>query len=137
MSTPIRLVEMILRGKKDQFNTVIKEYLNDRASVMMEQVYLEESKNILKLIEPIQEQLKEIVPEPVTTSVFVAESSYQLRDGGIGILTETQQDSVGKLYKSLNTDNRQRLVKLLSESQESFNRILNLAKIESTKNGNK
>ena len=137
MSTPIRLVEMILRGKKDQFNTVIKEYLNDRASVMMEQIYLEQSKNILKLIEPIQEQLKEIVPEPVTISVFVAESSYQLRDGGIGVLTETQQDSVGKLYKSLNTDNRQRLVKLLSESQESFNRILNLAKIESTKNGNK
>jgi hypothetical protein len=137
MSTSIRLVEMILRGKKDQFNTVIKEYLNDRASVMMEQIYLEQSKNILKLIEPIQEQLKEIVPEPVTISVFVAESSYQLRDGGIGVLTETQQDSVGKLYKSLNTDNRQRLVKLLSESQESFNRILNLAKIESTKNGNK
>ena len=54
MSTTIRLVEMILRGKQDQFNTVIKEYLNDRAAVMMEQIYLEQSKNILKLIEPIE-----------------------------------------------------------------------------------
>lgn len=190
MSTPNRLVQMILRGKPDQFTTVIKEYLNDRASVMMEQVYLEESKNILKLIEPIQSELNEarepnvqcmrcdakkhvntggyqwksgkskcscggsldqIPPEedkkvkadypaysgPGKQRDFTAESSYQLRDGAVGILTESQQDSVGKLYKSLNTDNRQRLVKLLSESQESFNRVLNLAKIESTKNGNK
>ena len=189
MSTSNRLVEMILRGKPDQFNTVIKEYLNDRASVMMEQVYLEESKNILKLIEPIQSELNEArepnvqcmrcdtkkhvntggyqwksgkskcscggswdeiaagenekkkpktnYPSPGEQRDFTAESSYQLRDGAVGILTESQQDSVGKLYKSLNTDNRQRLVKLLSESQESFNRILNLAKIESTKNGNK
>jgi len=141
MSTSNRLVEMILRGKPDQFNTVIKEYLNDRASVMMEQVYLEASKNILKLLEPIQNELNE-VKEPNVQSLgeqrdFTAESSYQLRDGAVGILNESQQDSVGKLYKSLNTDNRQRLVKLLSESQESFNRILNLAKIESTKNGNK
>jgi len=137
MSTPNRLVQMILRGKPDQFTTVIKEYLNDRASVMMEQVYLEESKNILKLIEPIQIQLESLKPEPVAMTQFAPESSYQLRDGAVGILTESQQDSVGKLYKSLNTDNRQRLVKLLSESQESFNRVLNLAKIESTKNGNK
>jgi len=137
MSTANRLVQMILRGKPDQFNTVIKEYLNDRASIMMEQVYLEESKNILKLLEPIQIQLESLKPEPIVMTQFVPENSYQLRDGAVGILTESQQDSVGKLYKSLNTDNRQRLVKLLSESQESFNRILNLAKIESTKNGNK
>jgi len=139
MSTTNRLVKMVLRGKPDQFNTIIKEYLNDRASIMMEQIYLEQGKNILKLLEPIQNQLNEsktslILP---TLSGFIPESSYQLRDGGIGVLTENQQESVGKLYKSLNNDNRQRLIKLLSESQESFNRILNLAKIESTKNGNK
>ena len=139
MSTTNRLVKMVLRGKPDQFNTIIKEYLNDRASIMMEQIYLEQGKNILKLLEPIQNELNEsktslILP---TLSEFIPESSYQLRDGGIGVLTENQQESVGKLYKSLNNDNRQRLVKLLSESQESFNRILNLAKIESTKNGNK
>ena len=135
MSTTIRLVEMILRGKQDQFNTVIKEYLNDRAAIMMEQIYLEQSKNILKLIEPIEEQLEEIHPEITTTSIFVAESSYQLRDGYVGTLDINQQKSVSKLYESLNNDNRQRLVKLLSESQESFNRVLNLAKIESNKNG--
>jgi len=139
MSTTNRLVNMVLRGKPDQFNTIIKEYLNDRASVVLEQVYLEQSKSILKLLEPIQDELNEskISLTLPTLSAFIPESSYQLRDGGIGILTENQQESVGKLYKSLNTDNRQRLVKLLSESQESFNRILNLAKIESTKNGNK
>ena len=137
MSTAQRLVQMILRGKPDQFNTIIKEYLNERASVMMEQVYLEESKNILETVKPIQAQLKSLKSEPVPVTQFIPENSYQLRDGAVGILTESQQDSVGKLYKSLNTDNRQRLVKLLSESQESFNRVLNLAKIESTKNGNK
>ena len=133
MSTAQRLVQMILRGKPDQFNTIIKEYLNERASVMMEQVYLEESKNILEIIKPIQAQLELSKPEQVPVTQFVPENSYQLRDGAVGILTETQQEAVGKLYKSLNTDNRQRLVKLLSESQESFNRVLNLAKIESKK----
>ena len=137
MSTAQRLVQMILRGKPDQFNTIIKEYLNERASVMMEQVYLEESKNILEIIKPIQTQLELQKPESVPVTQFIPENSYQLRDGAVGILNESQQESVGKLYKSLNTDNRQRLVKLLAESQESFNRILNLAKIESTKNGNK
>ena len=133
MSTAQRLVQMILRGKPDQFNTIIKEYLNERASVMMEQVYLEESKNILEIIKPIQTQLELSKPEPVPVTQFIPENSYQLRDGAVGILNEFQQESVGKLYKSLNTDNRQRLVKLLSESQESFNRVLNLAKIESKK----
>jgi hypothetical protein len=133
MSTAQRLVQMILRGKPDQFNTIIKEYLNERASVMMEQVYLEQSKNILEIIKPIQAQLELSKPEPVPVTQFIPENSYQLRDGAVGILNESQQESVGKLYKSLNTDNRQRLVKLLSESQESFNRVLNLAKIESKK----
>lgn len=133
MSTAQRLVQMILRGKPDQFNTIIKEYLNERASVMMEQVYLEESKNILEIIKPIQAQLELSKPELVPVTQFIPENSYQLRDGAVGILNETQQEAVGKLYKSLNTDNRQRLVKLLSESQESFNRVLNLAKIESKK----
>lgn len=133
MSTAQRLVQMILRGKPDQFNTIIKEYLNERASVMMEQVYLEESKNILEIIKPIQAQLESLKPELVPVTQFIPENSYQLRDGAVGILNETQQEAVGKLYKSLNTDNRQRLVKLLSESQESFSRILNLAKIESKK----
>ena len=133
MSTTQRLVQMILRGKPDQFNTIIKEYLNERASIMMEHVYLEESKNILETIKPIQAQLELSKPEPVPVTQFIPENSYQLRDGAVGILNETQQEAVGKLYKSLNTDNRQRLVKLLSESQESFSRILNLAKIESKK----
>ena len=88
---------------------------------------------------PVEEKKKTThnYPSPGGHRDFTAESSYQLRDGSVGVLNETQQESVGKLYKSLNTDNRQRLVKLLAESQESFNRILNLAKIESTKNGNK
>jgi len=133
MSTAQRLVQMILRGKPDQFNTIIKEYLNERASIMMEQVYLEESKNILETIKPIQAQLELSKSELVTVTQFTPENSYQLRDGAVGVLNETQQEAVGKLYKSLNTDNRQRLVKLLSESQESFNRVLNLAKIESKK----
>ena len=133
MSTTQRLVQMILRGKPDQFNTIIKEYLNERASIMMEHVYLEESKNILENIKPIQAQLESLKPELVPVTQFIPENSYQLRDGAVGILNETQQEAVGKLYKSLNTDNRQRLVKLLSESQESFSRILNLAKIESKK----
>jgi len=133
MSTAQRLVQMILRGKPDQFNTIIKEYLNERASIMMEQVYLEESKNILETMKPIQAQLESLKLEPVPVTQFIPKNSYQLRDGAVGILNETQQEAVGKLYKSLNTDNRQRLVKLLSESQESFNRVLNLAKIESKK----
>jgi hypothetical protein len=44
-----------------------------------------------------------------------------------------EREMVGKLHESLNNDNKERMVKLLSESQESFNRILKLAKAQNKK----
>ena len=136
MSIPVRLVNMILRGHADKFKTILQEELQERAAILMEEVYRLESAKILETLEsatpsPVLEQTK-LEPKP-TTSKFIPESTYQLRDGGIGILNSEEKTLVTKLYESLNTDNKERLVKLLSESQESFNRVLKLAKTQ-TKN---
>ena len=136
MNIPVRLVNMILRGHPDKFKTILQEELRERASKLMEEAYRLESLKILETIETDKKQeIKEnIKPEtaPVTPK-FIPESTYQLRDGGIGILNSEERGLVTKLYESLNNDNKERMVKLLSESQESFNRILKLAKTQ-TKN---
>jgi hypothetical protein len=139
MNTPQRLVDMILRGKNSQFNTVLSEELRERSSVLMEKLYREETKNLL-------EQVAQVLPvsvTPVTEEVqqpeaFFVESRYQLKDGNVGLLAESDRKLVSELYKTLNNENKERMSKLLSESQETFNRVLNLARLENkkgTKNG--
>jgi len=131
MSIPVRLVNMILRGHADKFKSILQEELQERASVLMEELYRIESSKILESIEPVKTQqiTEKTQPEAKeTTKKFIPESTYQLRDGGLGILNTEEKGLITKLYESLNNDNKERLVKLLSESQESFNRILKLAK---------
>jgi len=132
MNTPNRLVDMILRGKNDQFKTVMIEELRERAAILMESLFKTESKSILNT--QSQDSVKQIKEEvaitPILIPQFQPQNSYQLKDGNIGILDADQRQMVSELYKKLNNDNKQRMVKLLSESKESFNRVLNLAKIE-------
>jgi hypothetical protein len=139
MSTPQRLVDMILRGKNSQFNTVLSEELRERASVLMEKLYREETKNLLEQVTQVLPvsiaPVKEEVQQP---EVFFVESRYQLKDGNVGLLAESDRKLVSELYKTLNNENKERMSKLLSESQETFNRVLNLARLENkkgTKNG--
>jgi len=139
MTTPKRLVEMILRGKNQQFRTVLSEELRERAAVLMEKIYRNETKTLLEFVAPlavssapIEKQEKQQI-----TETFYAEKVYQLKDGNVGVLAEEDQEMVSKLYKNLNNENKERMVKLLSESQESFNRVLNLAKVENKKQGSK
>jgi len=131
MNTPNRLVDMILRGKNDQFKTVMIEELRERAAILMESLFKSESKSILNTPEKPVKQIKEqTVITPILTQQFEPQNTYQLKDGNIGVLDADQRKMVSELYKKLNNDNKQRMVKLLSESKESFNRVLNLAKIE-------
>ena len=130
---------MILRGKNSQFNTVLSEELRERASVLMEKLYREETKNLLEQVTQVLPvsiaPVKEEVQQP---EVFFVESRYQLKDGNVGLLAESDRKLVSELYKTLNNENKERMSKLLSESQETFNRVLNLARLENkkgTKNG--
>jgi hypothetical protein len=136
MNTVVRLVEMILRGKTDQFKTVMKEELEHRTSILMEKLYKNESEALLEsgeesaVSEPqIQKNIDPIIKEN-TTPKFIPENTYYLKDGNIGILNESEKQLVSKLYEKLNSINKERLLKLLSESKQSFNRVLNLAKNE-------
>jgi hypothetical protein len=123
---------MILRGKSDQFKTVMIEELRERAAILMESLFKTESKSILNTQsqEPVKQIKEETVIAPILVPQFQPQNSYQLKDGNIGVLDADQRQMVSELYKKLNNDNKQRMVKLLSESKESFNRVLNLAKIE-------
>ena len=130
---------MILRGKNSQFNTVLSEELRERASVLMEKLYREETKNLLEQVTQVLPvsiaPVKEEVQQP---KVFFVESRYQLKDGNVGLLAESDRKLISELYKTLNNENKERMSKLLSESQETFNRVLNLARLENkkgTKNG--
>lgn len=142
MKTSIRLVDMLLRGKTDQFKTVMKEELEWRTSVLMEKLYKTESKNALlrefssdceETLPIINEGKEPDVNTKPTIFNFIPETTYFLKDGQIGILSETDKQLISKLYEKLNNDNKERMVKLLSESKETFNRVLNLAKSEDKK----
>jgi len=134
MSIPEKLVTMILRGHADKFKSILQEELQHRASIIMEKIYRIETGKLLESVE--QAAPPAVVPAPTPTPVsvkFLPESAYKLRDGNIGILSPVEREMVGKLHESLNNDNKERMVKLLSESQESFNRILKLAKAQNKK----
>ena len=140
MSTPKRLVDMILRGKSDQFQAVLGEELRERTATLMESLYRDESKKLLESIVkpaniPASVDVK-VLKQPVFET-FMFERTHQLKDGNVAILNEEDRQMVSKLYKNLNNDNKERMVKLLSESQETFNRVLNLARLENKKQGSK
>lgn len=137
MKTPVRLMNMVLRGHADKFKAVLQEELEERVSVLLQELYKSESQKVLDLVQNAVSSVP--VAESVTVNAtekalkFFPESTYQLKDGNIGILTESERHLVAKLHENLNNDNKERLVKLLSESQESFNRVLKLAKTENKK----
>jgi len=134
MSIPEKLVTMILRGHADKFKAILQEELQHRASVIMEEIYRIETGKLLESAEQVAPPavVSTLKPTPVFVK-FLPESAYKLRDGNIGILSPVEREMVGKLHESLNNDNKERMVKLLSESQESFNRILKLAKAQNKK----
>lgn len=131
MNTSKRLIQMILRGNPDKFKTVLQEELQGRVLSLIEQIYHSETKQIFNAERCIPNNIKQPETEPLTETPkfkFIPESSYQLKDGNIGILTSEERVLISKLYESLNNTNRERMVKLLSESQNSFNQIRKLAK---------
>jgi predicted lactoylglutathione lyase len=127
MSTLSRLLTMILRGRNDQFNTVLQEELKERASVLMERLYQEQAKDIIKTIKTFKTIEETADIQPISLPIPFS-NSLQLRDGNHVELTSEQFQNISKLYKSLNNDSRERMVKLLSESHMSVNKIINLAK---------
>ena len=128
---------MILRGKNSQFNTVLSEELRERASVLMENLYREETKKLLECATQVVASVVPVKEEVQRTETAYIEARYELKDGNIGVLAESDRKLVSELYKNLNNENKERMVKLLSESQETFNRVLNLARLENKKQGSK
>ena len=131
---------MILRGRNDQFQAILGEELRERTATLMESMYRDESKKLLEsIVKPANTPVfvKVEVPKQAVFEKIMFEKTYQLKDGNIGSLNEEDREMVSKLYKNLNNDNKERMVKLLSESQETFNRVLNLARLENKKQGTK
>jgi len=131
MNTAARLVQMILRGNADKFKRVLQEELEYRASIILEKLYKQENLNILEnsinCDNLTDNPGKSEITEEINTE-FTPQSTYQLKDGNLAILTKEEQELIFKLHKNLNKDNKERMEKLITESQESFNRILKMAK---------
>jgi len=127
MNPLIKAINMVLRGNKDVFKTILEEALEDRASSLLEQIYKENSKNILKELASFQYTDTQEKPENVPIDI---PASFTTKDGIFINLTPEQVDGISKLYENLNNNSKERLLKLLTESGEAVNRILNLSKIE-------
>ena len=135
MNTTKRLIQFVLHGHADKFKTVLGEEITNRLGDILEEMYITEAKKALKM-KPCEEvEEKQEVQEQYVK--FYPEKLYQLKDGNVGILDKNEQESISKLYENLNNDNRERMIKLLSESKESFNKVIKLAKMEETKRTNK
>lgn len=137
MNATKRIIEFVLHGNPDKFKTVLKEEITNRATDILHNLYLSETKELLKVTPDVPVEVAESVTPPSTISEFYPEKIYQLKDGNVGILDGNERNLVSKLYENLNNDNKERMVKLLSESQESFNRVLKLARLEESKRTNK
>lgn len=121
---------MVLRGKNVQFKNILEEELQERAAILMEAVFKKEAEKCVHT---------PVLPVKITESVELAptvlventiNSVLVLKDGNTVKLTESQVNDISKLYKNLNNDNKERMVKLLSESIESVNRILKIARLK-------
>lgn len=108
MKTLNRLLNMVLRGKQDQFNTVLQEELKERAVILMEDLYKIQCNKALEYQKVIQEAAN-------TTENTIKKEEIQY---------------ITKLYESLNIDNRKRMLKLLSESKDGFDKVLKIAKLK-------
>lgn len=129
-----RIIESVLHDNPDKFKTVLKEEIKNRANDALYDTFLSESENILNLFKQVKvcEETNNPAPEH-TTNAFYPNKMYKLKDGNVGILEINEQEMISKLYENLNNDNKERMVKLLSESRDSFNRVLKLARLEESK----
>lgn len=129
MNTPKRLINMVLRGHADKFKTVMREELENRVSSILSELYRRNSVSVInEEVENITKppEIDEVCTTPI--KAFLPETVYRMKDGNIGILNQDERNRVSKLYETLNNDGKERLVRLLSESQKSFNKILEIAK---------
>ena len=129
-----RIIESVLHDNPDKFKTILKEEIKNRANDALYDTFLSESETILNLFKQVKvcEETNNTAPEH-TTNAFYPNKMYKLKDGNVGILEINEQEMISKLYENLNNDNKERMVKLLSESRDSFNRVLKLARLEESK----
>ena len=129
MNTKKRLIEFVLHGEPDKFKKVLKEEITNRATDILYNLSLNERQTFFDKFARSSCDTPSQTPQQVTEK-FYPEKTYTLKDGNIGILDIEEQNCISKLYENLNNINKERLLKLLSESQESFNRVVKLAKLE-------
>lgn len=135
MNTNKRMIQFVLHGAADKFKTVLKEEITNRITDLLENLYLEKAKTLL-YSEPNTEQTPTKIQKIEEINKFYPENVYHLKDGNTILLDKIERDLISKLYENLNNDNKERMLKLLTETQESFNRVLKLAKLEEKRKNN-
>ena len=135
MNPLTKAINMILRGNDSGFKSILNEALADRAALILETIYKQNSKDILKQLQELQIN-SSLNTENSVLNEFKVPSSFTTKDGKHISLTPEQTEKISKLYENLNNSSKERLIKLLTESEEAVNRILNLSKIERKSNVN-
>jgi len=130
-----RAVKNLFENDHTKFKTIVSELLKDRASVILEKTYKTLSKDALNRILVDMKILDETVSNitSVTEDFDIPKGSFTLKDGTAVRIDSLDQNKLFKLYENLNNDGKVRFKRIIFESKTSFDRLLNLARLESKK----
>lgn len=136
MNHQYRAIQNLFQNDHQKFKTIVSETIKDRISVLLEEQYKTVSKSILNFTKPvvsITENTESVPVPPITQEFEIPKGSFTLKDGTSIRIDSNDQDSLLKLYENLNTNGKDRFKKIIFETKSGFDRLLNLAKIESKK----
>lgn len=136
MTPEYRAISNLFQTDHRKFKTIISESIKDRISVLLENSYKNISRNILKesvnSATPTAEPQTQINETPVD-EFEIPKGTFILKDGTSIRLDETDQYNLTKLYENLNTNGKDRFKRIIFETKSGFDRLINLARIESKK----
>jgi len=129
-----RAVKNLFLNDHRKFKTIVSETIKDRASVLLEDLYKRVSKNLWNTIKSAPEiEIIEETPS-IIEEIEIPKGTFILKDGTSVRVDSLDQYNLLKLYENLNTNGKERFKKVLFESKTGFDRLINLARIESKKN---
>lgn len=129
-----RAIKNLFLNDHKKFKTIVSETIKDRAGVLLEGLYKQVSKNIWNSIKSTPKISVVEETAPIIEEIQIPKGTFILRDGTSVRVDALDQHKLLKLYENLNTNGKERFKKVLFESKPGFDRLINLARIESKKN---
>ena len=136
MNHEYRALTNLFQNDHRKFKTIVSENIKERISVILEDSYKKLGKNIFNSL-PVQSITEDTVePMPlvdVVSDFEIPKGTFVLKDGTSVRIDPVDENNLFKLYENLNNNGKERFKKVIFESKSGFDRLINLARIESKK----